>query len=166
MLKKFRHNTQSKEMLSEADRETLELDEKEINQLHEQAANMDEQEIQKNRKHFSESKLWEKIQKFAKKAGSAVIYAVLLLYFTLQKPEVPMRVKATIIGALGYFIAPFDLIPDIAIGAGYADDLGVLTAALFAVAMYIDDEVKQKAKDKLTEWFGDNVDTAEIEDRL
>lgn len=101
-----------------------------------------------------------------KKAGSSVVYAVLLLYFTLQKPEVPIKAKTIIIGALGYFILPLDLIPDIAVGVGYTDDLGALGVALFQVAMYIDDEIKNKAKEKLKDWFGDNVDTSEIDGKI
>ena len=74
------------------------------------------------------------------------MYAVLLLYYTLQKPEVPKKTKAVIIGALGYFILPVDLIPDMMLGVGFTDDLGALGIALFQVAMYIDDDIKLKAK--------------------
>nr|WP_241558942.1 DUF1232 domain-containing protein [Oceanobacillus halophilus] len=130
------------------------------------AENMEEEEIQKHNQHFSEDRLWYKIQRFSKRAGSSVIYAVLLLYFTLQKPEVPFKAKATIAGALGYFILPLDLIPDVALGAGYADDLGALTAALFHVAMYIDEDIKLQAKDKLKIWFGDNLNIAEIDEKI
>lgn len=125
-----------------------------------------EKEMNESGKHFSDEKFWDKLKKFAKKAGSSVVYAVLLLYFTLQKPEVPMKAKAIIIGALGYFILPFDLIPDIAVGVGYADDLGALGVALFQVAMYIDDDIKAKAKEKLKDWFGENVDTSDIDAKI
>ncbi|MFD2618749.1 YkvA family protein [Terrilactibacillus laevilacticus] len=125
-----------------------------------------EKEIESTSKHYSEEKFWNKLTKFAKKAGSSVVYAVLLLYFTLQKPEVPVKVKAIIIGALGYFILPFDLIPDVAVGVGYTDDLGALGVALFQVAMYIDEDIKNKAKDKLREWFGEGVDTSEIDNKI
>lgn len=125
-----------------------------------------EKEMEAARENFSDDKFWNKLKKFAKKAGSSVVYAVLLLYYTLQKPEVPAKAKAIIIGALGYFILPFDLIPDIAVGVGYTDDLGALGVALFQVAMYIDDEIKEKAKDKLKDWFGDDVDTSEIDGKI
>ncbi len=91
---------------------------------------------------------------------------MLLLYYTLQKPNVPKKVKATIIGALGYFILPLDLIPDFLVGIGYTDDLGALGLALFQVAMYIDDDIKSKARLKLTEWFGNKVDTTEIDKKI
>ncbi|MDK7667321.1 MULTISPECIES: YkvA family protein [Cytobacillus] len=125
-----------------------------------------EKEMEAAGKNYSDDKFWNKLKKFAKKAGSSVVYAVLLLYYTLQKPEVPAKAKAIIIGALGYFILPFDLIPDVAVGIGYTDDLGALGVALFQVAMYIDDEIKEKAKEKLKDWFGEDVDTSDIDKKI
>jgi len=129
-----------------------------------------EEEFEKNleaaSKNFSDEKFWDKLKKFGKKAGSSVVYAVLLLYFTLQKPEVPVKAKTIIIGALGYFILPLDLIPDVAVGVGYTDDLGALGVALFQVAIYIDDDIKNRAKEKLKDWFGDRVDTSDIDGKL
>ncbi|GEM_PF-188096 len=104
---------------------------------------------------YSEKNLFDKVLNVAKKAGIKVIYAALVLFYTLQKPTLPGWAKATIIGALGYFISPLDAILDVVPIAGYTDDLGVLLVALAAVAMFIDDDVKQKAKNKLSDWFGD-----------
>ncbi|WP_175987149.1 YkvA family protein [Bacillus sp. Marseille-Q1617] len=117
-------------------------------------------------KHFSEEKFWSKLKKFGLKAGHSVVYTALLLYFVLQKPDVPKKAKMVIIGALGYFILPTDLIPDMAVGVGFTDDLGALGVALLQVAMYIDDDVKAKAKAKLRDWFGDNVDTSEVDKKI
>ena len=132
--------------------------------------NLEEQEaleqMKKSEKYFTEEKFWDKLKKFAKKAGSSVVYAVLLLYYTLQKPEVPKKTKAVIIGALGYFILPVDLIPDMMLGVGFTDDLGALGIALFQVAMYIDDDIKLKAKMKLADWFGDAVDTSDVDAKI
>ncbi|MCA1054429.1 DUF1232 domain-containing protein [Rossellomorea aquimaris] len=117
-------------------------------------------------KHFSEEKFWGKLKKAGTKAGHSVVYTALLLYYVLQKPDVPKKAKMVIIGALGYFILPTDLVPDFAVGVGFTDDLGALGVALFQVAMYIDDEVKAKAKAKVREWFGDDVDTSEVDEKL
>ncbi|MBB6444949.1 YkvA family protein [Bacillus benzoevorans] len=125
-----------------------------------------EKEIEKSGKFFSDDKFWGKLKRFAKKAGSSVVYAVLLLYYTLQKPEVPKKAKVVIIGALGYFILPADLIPDAMPVAGFTDDLGALGIALFQVAMYIDEDIKSHARDKLHDWFGDNIDTSEIDAKI
>ncbi|WLR57754.1 YkvA family protein [Mesobacillus subterraneus] len=118
------------------------------------------------KEHFSDVKFWEKVKKFGKKAGSSLIYMVLLLYFTLQKPDLPLSARATIIGALGYFILPLDLIPDLTPGVGFTDDLGAIGVALFQIAIFIDKDVKDKAKAKLRDWFGNDVDTSEIDERL
>ncbi len=110
----------------------------------------------KYKKDFSESSFWKKVGKFAAKAGIQVIYNALKLYYALQSPNTPAWAKTVIIGALGYFIAPIDLIPDITPGIGFVDDAGVLAAALMTVALYITPEIKRQAKEKLKEWFGDS----------
>ena len=38
--------------------------------------------------------------------------------------------------------------------AGFTDDLGALVAAVGAVAMFIDDDVRERASLKLQDWFG------------
>lgn len=123
-------------------------------------------QLKESEKHYSDTKFWSKLKKYGKKAGSSVVYAVLLLYFTLQKPEVPKKTKGIIIGALGYFILPLDLIPDLAIGVGFTDDLGALGLALLQVAMYIDQDIKDQARAKLIEWFGDHVDTSDVDAKI
>jgi len=163
LFEKFRKNKKSNS--EETNLEDIQDDLK-IDDLIIEAENMDEVAIQKHEKHYSNDGLWNKVQKFSKKAGSTVVYAVLILYFTMQKPDVPLKVKATILGALGYFILPIDLVPDVAIGLGYTDDLAVITIALLQVSMYIDGDVKKQAKDKLKVWFGEDVDTSGLDDKL
>ena len=124
------------------------------------------EQMKKSEKYYSNEKFWDKLKKVAKKAGSSVVYAVLLLYYTLQKPEVPKKTKAIIIGALGYFILPVDLLPDMMLGVGFTDDLGALGIALLQVAMYIDEDIKSKARTKLADWFGDTVDTADVDEKI
>jgi uncharacterized membrane protein YkvA (DUF1232 family) len=96
-----------------------------------------------------------KIKDFALKAGKEVIEKALQLYYAAQNPSTPTWAKSVIYGALGYFISPIDAIPDIIPVVGFADDLGVLALAISSVAMYIDQGVKDKARTKLNEWFGE-----------
>lgn len=105
-------------------------------------------------KYFSAPELQEKIKNVAKKAGLKVIYAVLLLYYVLQDPNVPTADKAKICGALGYFILPIDLIPDAIPVAGFTDDLTGLVWALRAVWVNITPAIQSKAKAQLRNWFG------------
>ncbi len=115
---------------------------------------------------FSVEAFWKKVKHVAKQAGQSVIYASLLLFYVLQKPDVPKRVKIIVIGALAYFIAPIDAIPDFVAGVGYTDDLGALMAALLQASLYVNDDVKDKARVKLAEWFGSDIDTSFIDQKL
>lgn len=103
--------------------------------------------------HYSENKLFLKLKKYATKAGAKVVYAILILFYVMKKPEISMKEKLIVIGALGYFIAPIDSIPDFIPLAGFTDDFGALMFALIKIARHIDDEVKEKAKNKLDSWF-------------
>ena len=106
-------------------------------------------------KEYSEDGFWDKLVKFAKTAGEDVIEKALWLYYAAENPKTPTWAKTVIYGALGYFIFPVDAIPDIAPMVGYADDLGVLASAIAAVSLYINDDVKALATQKLNDWFGE-----------
>lgn len=108
--------------------------------------------------HYSAEKFWAKLKSAALVAGRDVVEKALLLYYALEKPDLPLWSKTTIYGALGYLISPIDAIPDFTPIIGYADDLGVLALALAAVAIHIDDGVRAKARKKAVEWFGDDGD--------
>ena len=113
------------------------------------------EEMVKYAKHYDENELWEKLRKFGRKAGIKVTYAALLLYYVLKNPATSSKDRAKIIGALGYFILPIDLIPDFIPIAGYTDDLAALTWGIYCVIKSITPEVKANAAAKLHEWFGD-----------
>ena len=118
-------------------------------------------ELEKYEKEYSEDALWEKIGKVAKKAGIKVIYYALLLFYALQTEKVTVAEKALIIGALGYFILPIDLIPDFMVPIGYGDDLAVMWGLIKKLDC-IDEAVKAQAQAKLTDWFG-NYDKSKLE---
>lgn len=112
---------------------------------------------EKYRKHYNDDDFWDKIMNVAKKAGAKVVYCALLLYYVLKSSSVPTEDKLIIIGALGYFIMPLDLIADFIPIAGYTDDLAALIACYKAVKNNITPEIKQQAQNKYSEWF-DNSD--------
>ena len=112
---------------------------------------------------FSKQDFVEKIARIAKGAGAKLVYASLILYYTLQSPKVSATNKAMIIGALGYLISPLDVVPDAIPIAGLTDDLGVLIFVLKKVWTDIDPEIQQKARKRLSRWF-DEDEIAEIND--
>jgi len=106
--------------------------------------------------HYQDEKFWAKLGRHAGAAGREVVEKALILYYTLQGPNVPRKTRAVIYGALGYFIWPLDAIPDVIPMAGYTDDLSVLLLAIATVTMHIDATSREKARSKLAQWFGDN----------
>ena len=112
---------------------------------------------------FSQPEFVEKIARIAKRAGSKLVYAALILYYTLQSDKVSAANKAMIIGALGYLISPLDVMPDAIPIAGLADDLGVLIFVLKKVWTDIDPSIQERSKEKLSKWF-DEDEIAEIDD--
>lgn len=119
-------------------------------------------------KYYSEKSLWQKIKRFSKVAGAKVIYAVLLLFYAMNDKNVSIKTKLYIAAALGYFIFPADAIFDLTPIIGYSDDLGVLLFAINQIASSITPDVKEKAKTKIKEWFGeiDEKELLELEEKI
>jgi uncharacterized membrane protein YkvA (DUF1232 family) len=120
-------------------------------------------DLSKYEKDFSFDSLMSKIKETAKKAGLKAIYMALLLYYALDSPTISTVDKAIIYGALGYFICPIDIVPDILPFIGLTDDIAVLAWAFSRVKSNVNDMTREKAKTKLKIWFGD-YDESEIDD--
>lgn len=118
---------------------------------------MTEQNYESYQKNYSQNEFFDKILNYAKDIGASIIYKALQLYYVAQKPDVPLKVKAAIYGALGYLILPMDLVPDMIPVVGYGDDAAALVFALGVAHMYIDEDIRRKAKDKLVAIFGEGV---------
>lgn len=110
---------------------------------------------------YSESELWAKLKRYAKKAGAKLVFLVLELHYAFWSPNTPAWAKAVIVSALVYFICPVDAIPDTIPVIGFSDDLTAVAAAVNAVQDILTPEVVAKAKAKHSEWFGE-VDDAEL----
>lgn len=108
-------------------------------------------DIKKYEEYYSNESFMDKVSRCAAMAGREVLLKAFQLYYVLGKPDVPVWAKGTIMGAIGYFILPADIVPDILPAAGYVDDLGVLAAALITVSMYVDDEVTANAEKKVNQ---------------
>lgn len=126
------------------------------------------EKLKKFRKSFSEVNLLGKLQRFAKQAGLKVVYMVLLLFYAYRRKDTPGWAKRIVIGTLGYFIAFVDAVPDLTPIIGYTDDIGILSFGLVAIASYINDEVRENARNHLRKWFGDynEEDLADVDSKL
>ena len=103
--------------------------------------------------NFSRQAFLEKIHRVAKRAGAKLVYAALLLYYTLESNKVPLKDKVIILGALGYLISPLDVVPDAIPIAGLGDDFAVLIYVLHKLWGQVSEEIKEKARTKLKKWF-------------
>lgn len=72
-------------------------------------------------------------------------------WYAAFDPATPFKVKATLIGALAYFVLPFDVIPDFLLGLGFTDDLAVLVTAISMVRGHIMASHRSAAKAKVEE---------------
>lgn len=109
-------------------------------------------EIQKYGKYYSNNHFWKKVERIAKKVGATVLLPVFTLYYMLQDDKVSLQHKAYIVGALGYFILPIDLIPDgILPVIGFTDDIAVMTLVLKLVKDSITPEIKARANARVSE---------------
>lgn len=164
--KKENINDETLEYLYDMIRLNIEyINKKEINNLDEEkkayiSKKIDEEnECKKYEKEFKEERFWEKIKNYGKKIGIKPLYAALILYYAL--PKVSLIDKAIIVGSLGYFIYPLDVIPDFIPIIGFMDDIAVLMWAFYKIksnAKNIDDEVKEKAKSRLKTFFSNITD--------
>ena len=116
----------------------------------------------KYQKHYSDNGLFTKIGRVFKKVGMKVIYYVLLLFYVVKDSNTPLKDKMIILGALGYFIFPTDLIPDFIPFVGFTDDIAAIAACISAIKSNITPAVREQAIKKLNDWFKD-VEPKQIE---
>ena len=88
--------------------------------------------------------LWTKLRRavgsidFAREAVAA--------WHCARDPKTPARVKTILIGTLAYFILPTDVITDVLLGLGFADDAAVFLAAWKAGSGHITEGHREQAK--------------------
>jgi uncharacterized membrane protein YkvA (DUF1232 family) len=87
---------------------------------------------------------WSKVKRVAAQIPFAE--DLLTAYYCAFDRETPREVQAALIGALAYFVLPFDIIPDIIPVLGYTDDAAVLAAAIRMVAQHIRPEHREAAR--------------------
>ncbi|MBO7175556.1 MAG: DUF1232 domain-containing protein [Spirochaetaceae bacterium] len=102
--------------------------------------------VEKYQQHFDKNmalKLLVKLRKATRNkpkvvagAAGAIVNSLGSLISALDNPATPTKMKALIIGAIGYILLPLDLIPDVMPAVGYTDDLASAAGVVAAVAAY------------------------------
>ena len=113
-----------------------------------------EKMVEQQEQHYSDKKFLSKIVNIGGGLSKKAIQAAATLYVALKSPDMPKASKLIVLGALGYFILPFDLVADFLPLAGLTDDTFVILAALGKVYMSITDEMKMEAHDLIEAKFG------------
>ncbi|KQS63871.1 hypothetical protein ASG39_14405 [Rhizobium sp. Leaf371] len=72
-------------------------------------------------------------------------------YYCAMDPSTPLRTRGILLGALAYFVMPFDVLPDVLAMVGFSDDIAVLTAAFAAISGQIKEDHYDKADTALGE---------------
>ena len=87
---------------------------------------------------------WKKLRRFATRLPFAE--DLLAAYYCAFDRDTPLQVKAALLGALAYFVLPFDAIPDMLPVLGFADDAAVLATALRLVVSHMRPEHRAAAQ--------------------
>ena len=74
---------------------------------------------------------------------------LLAAYYCAFDRETPRHVQIALLGALAYFILPFDFLPDMLPVLGFTDDAAVLATAIRMVASHITTEHREAARTAL-----------------
>jgi uncharacterized membrane protein YkvA (DUF1232 family) len=89
-------------------------------------------------------RFWIKLKKVAAKLPFAE--DLLAAYYCAFDKQTPRHVQAALLGAIAYFILPFDFIPDMMPVLGFTDDAAILATAIRLVATHIRPEHREAAR--------------------
>jgi uncharacterized membrane protein YkvA (DUF1232 family) len=87
---------------------------------------------------------WPKLRRHAARLPFAE--DLVAAYYCALDRRTPRRVQVILLGALAYFVLPFDFIPDMLPIIGFTDDAAVLATALRVVAAHITPEHRDAAR--------------------
>jgi uncharacterized membrane protein YkvA (DUF1232 family) len=71
---------------------------------------------------------------------------LLAAYYCAFDRQTPRHVQASLLGAIAYFVLPFDFMPDVLPFLGFTDDAAVLATAIRMVATHITPEHREAAR--------------------
>jgi uncharacterized membrane protein YkvA (DUF1232 family) len=111
-------------------------------------------------KKYSEKGFWKTFEKLKDQAlknpkiKKLIIDALTLFYALKKSKKITLKQKASILGALGYLILPFDIVPDMLPVVGWLDDAGIVLAAYQNIKGDIEPSIRKYANEFFKEKFG------------
>ena len=89
-------------------------------------------------------RFWIKLKRVI--AGLPFAEDLLAAYYCAFDKQTPRHVQVALLGAIAYFILPFDFIPDMMPVLGFTDDAAVLATGIRMVATHIRPEHRDAAR--------------------
>ena len=89
-------------------------------------------------------RFWTKFKRVVAKLPFAE--DLLAAFYCAFDKQTPRHVQASLLGAIAYFILPFDFVPDLLPILGFTDDAAILATALRVVASHITPEHREAAR--------------------
>ncbi len=89
-------------------------------------------------------RFWRKLKRVAAQLPFAE--DLLAAYYCAFDRQTPRHVQASLLGAIAYFVLPFDFVADVMPMLGFADDAAVLATAIRMVAGHITNEHREAAR--------------------
>jgi uncharacterized membrane protein YkvA (DUF1232 family) len=71
---------------------------------------------------------------------------LLAAYYCAFDKQTPRHVQGALLGALAYFVLPFDFVPDMLPILGFTDDAAILATAIRIVATHVTPEHREAAR--------------------
>lgn len=102
-----------------------------------------------------EKEFWRKLKGLV--ASLPFAEDLLVAHYCAFDRETPLHVKAALLGAIAYFVLPFDFIPDYIPLIGYTDDAAVLAAAIKLFTTHITPTHREAARRTLAQLRGEKV---------
>ena len=92
-------------------------------------------------------RFWKKLKQVVAKLPFAE--DLLAAYYCAFDKQTPRHVQAALLGAIAYFVLPFDFVPDVLPVLGFTDDAAILATAIRMVAGHITPEHRAAARSAL-----------------
>src|SRR5215468_1965450 len=98
-------------------------------------------------------RFWIKLKRVVAKLPFAE--DLLAAYYCAFDKQTPRHVQVALLGAVAYFILPFDFIPDVMPVIGFTDDAAILATAIRLVATHITEVHREAARAALKRGIAD-----------